>query len=74
MVGSVTARWSVKENFKAEIEHLIDAIPPEDPNYTTGDATGLAQVIGIGTMLASSPARSISPASSTSPAKTVTAV
>ena len=53
---------------------MNNAIPPEDPNYTTGDATGLAQVIGIGTMLASSPARSISPASSTSPAKTVTAV
>lgn len=52
---------------------MDNAISPDDPKYTTGDATGLAVVLGIGTMLASAPSQSISPASSTRPAKTVTA-
>lgn len=37
---------------------MDNAISPADPTYTTGDADGLAQVIAIGSMFGSSPARS----------------
>ena len=36
---------------------MNNAIAPDDPTYTTGDADGLAQVIGIGSVIGSSPAR-----------------
>jgi len=53
---------------------MNNAISPNDPTYTTGDADGLAQVIAIGSVFGSSPARSISPARAYRPARTVTAV
>lgn len=37
---------------------MNNAISPADPTYTTGDADGLAQVIAVGSMFGSSPARS----------------
>ena len=37
---------------------MNNAISPDDPTYTTGDADGLAQVIAIGSMFGNSPARS----------------
>lgn len=37
---------------------MDNAIPADDPKYTTGDADGMAQVIALGAMFASSPARS----------------
>lgn len=37
---------------------MNNAIPADDPTYTTGDADGMAQVIALGAMFASSPARS----------------
>jgi hypothetical protein len=36
---------------------MNNAISPADPTYTTGDADGLAQVIAVGSMFGSSPAR-----------------
>jgi len=36
---------------------MNNAISPADPMYTTGDADGLAQVIAVGSMFGSSPAR-----------------
>ena len=53
---------------------MNNAISADDPTYTTGDADGLAQVIAIGSVVGSSPARSISPSRSTRSARTVTAV
>ncbi len=37
---------------------MNNAINPNDPKYTTGDADGLAQVIAIGSLFGSAPARS----------------
>lgn len=53
---------------------MNNAIAPSDPTYTTGDADGLAQVIAIGSVVGSSPARSIGPARADRSARTVTAV
>jgi hypothetical protein len=53
---------------------MNNAISPDDPTYTTGDADGLAQVIAIGSVVGSSPARSLSPTRPYRPARSVTAV
>ena len=53
---------------------MNNAISPDDPTYTTGDADGLAQVIAIGSVVGSSPARSINPTRPYRPARSVTAV
>jgi hypothetical protein len=53
---------------------MNNAISPDDLTYTTGDADGLAQVIAIGAVVGSSPARSINPARPYRPARSVTAV
>ena len=38
---------------------MYNAIPADDPSYTTGDADGFAQVIGLGALFGSSPTRSV---------------
>ena len=38
---------------------MYNAIPADDPTYTTGDADGFAQVIGLGSVFGSSPTRSV---------------
>jgi len=53
---------------------MNNAISPDDPTYTTGDADGLAQVIAIGSMVGSSPARPVNPTRPHRPARSVTAV
>ncbi len=53
---------------------MNNAISPDDPTYTTGDADGLAQVIAIGSMVGSSPARPINPTRPYRPARSVSAV
>jgi hypothetical protein len=53
---------------------MNNAISPGDPTYTTGDADGLAQVIAIGSMVGSSPARPINPTRPYRPARSVSAV
>ena len=53
---------------------MNNAISPGDPTYTTGDADGLAQVIAIGSMVGSSPARPINPTRPHRPARSVSAV
>lgn len=52
---------------------MNNQIDPANPTYTTGDHDGLAQVIAIGSMFASSPARSL-PARAVAPARAVVAV
>ena len=53
---------------------MNNAISPGDLTYTTGDADGLAQVIAIGSMVGSSPARPVNPTRPYRPARSVSAV
>jgi hypothetical protein len=53
----VKASWiSFASNMN--LVQMNNAIDPNDPKYTTGDADGLAQVIGIGSLFGSAPVRS----------------
>ena len=74
LLNQLVARSKITGASNLGMIAMNNAISPDDPTYTTGDADGLAQVIAIGSMVGSSPARPINPTRPYRPARSVTAV
>ncbi|MCX6484971.1 MAG: hypothetical protein NT146_17365 [Mycobacterium sp.] len=74
LLNQLVARSKITGASNLGMIAMNNAISPDDPTYTTGDADGLAQVIAIGSMVGSSPARPINPTRPYRPARSLTAV